>query len=50
MNDAQRGDGVFKVRPRDHNEYTIQVPVLAAGQYYRRFVEDGGKKIVFERV
>ena len=46
----ERGDGVYKVRVRAHHECTIQMPITTAGCEYRRFVEDGGKKVIYIRV
>ena len=50
MEDSKRGDGVFKTRVGSHNECMIQLPIVAIGSYYRRFTEDNGKRIVFEKV
>jgi hypothetical protein len=45
----ETSDGVYKVRSGQHREKLIQVRADMAGEY-RRFTEDNGQRIVFQKV
>ena len=49
MNEETRGDGVFKIRSGHKFEILIQVRADMAGEY-RRFTEDDGERIIFQKV
>jgi hypothetical protein len=49
MTENAVSDGVFKVRTGNHGEKLIQLRAGSNGEY-RRFTEDGGKRVIFEKV
>lgn len=49
MSESEEGDGVYKVRKGTNDVRLLQIRSDMRGEY-RRFTEDGGKRIVFVKV
>jgi hypothetical protein len=49
MDDEDYGDGVYKVRIGNNNEKLIQMSQVCHGEY-RRFTEDDGERVIFQKV